>query len=125
MATSTFNSYIKATGGVLDDNTGLYKITAAQLAALKPLVFTIGGTDFPLPANAQIWPRSLNADIGGTANGIYLVAGDAGSLSNATGLIDFEFINGYVFLERFYSVFDTTNNRVGFATTPFTNATTN
>jgi len=125
MATSTFNSYIKATGGVLDDNTGLYKITAAQLAALKPLVFTIGGTDFPLPANGQIWPRSLNADIGGTANGIYLVAGDAGSLSNATGLIDFEFINGYVFLERFYSVFDTTNNRVGFATTPFTNATTN
>ena len=32
----------------------------------------------------------------------------------------FDFIDGYVFLERFYSVFDTTNSRVGFATTSFT-----
>jgi cathepsin E len=36
-----------------------------------------------------------------------------------------DFINGQTFLERFYSVFDTTNKRVGFATTPFTTATTN
>jgi cathepsin E len=37
----------------------------------------------------------------------------------------FDFVNGYTFLERFYSVFDTANRRVGFATTPFTHATTN
>lgn len=37
----------------------------------------------------------------------------------------FDFINGYAFLERFYSIYDTTNKRVGFATTQFTDATSN
>ena len=36
-----------------------------------------------------------------------------------------DFINGFSFLERYLSVFDTTNNQVGFAPTQFTNATTN
>jgi len=34
-------------------------------------------------------------------------------------------LDGFVFLQRFYSVYDTTNNRVGLATTEFTQATTN
>lgn len=48
-------------------------------------------------------------------------------LSFKIGLIEpgLNFINGYVFLERFYSVFDTTNQRVGFATTPNTISTAN
>ena len=37
----------------------------------------------------------------------------------------FDFINGYTFLERYYSVFDTTNNRVGFASTSETFSTIN
>jgi hypothetical protein len=37
----------------------------------------------------------------------------------------FDFINGYTFLERFYSVFDTSHARVGFASTAHTFATTN
>lgn len=36
-----------------------------------------------------------------------------------------DFINGYTFLERFYSVYDTTNKRVGLATTANTKAMTN
>lgn len=35
------------------------------------------------------------------------------------------FLDGFVFLQRFYSVFDTTNSQVGLATTDFTQATTN
>ncbi|KAJ4486699.1 family A1 protease [Lentinula edodes] len=115
-----FNKYIGATGATLDNATGLYKITTAQYNALENLVFTIGGTEFSLTPNAQIWPRSLNTAIGGSASSIYLVVADLGAIG--TG---FDFINGYVFLERFYSVFDTTNSRVGFATTSFTTATTN
>ena len=65
--------------------------------------------------------RALNTAIGGNANSIYLIVGDIGTRSGE-GL---DFINGQVFLERFYSVFDTTNSRVGFANTPFTNANTN
>jgi hypothetical protein len=34
-------------------------------------------------------------------------------------------LDGFVFLQRFYSVYDTTNSRVGLATTQFTQATTN
>lgn len=76
---------------------------------------------YELTANAQLWPRSLNTLIGGTAIQVYLIVNDLGSPSGE-GL---DFINGYGFLERFYTVFDTANKRVGFATTPFTAATTN
>ena len=41
------------------------------------------------------------------------------------GASPLNFILGYTFLERFYSVFDTTHSAVGFATTAYTNATTN
>ncbi|KAH9046277.1 aspartic peptidase A1 [Lactarius hengduanensis] len=107
------NRYQTATGGVNDAATGLLRITSAQFNSLQSLFFTTGGRTFELTANAQIWPRALNTFIG--------VVNDIGSPSGE----GFDFINGYVFLERFYSVFDTANKRVGFATTSFTTATTN
>lgn len=73
-------------------------------------------TDFRLIPDAQIWPRALNADIGGTADAIYMIVGDLGAFSGS-GL---DFINGFAFLERFYSVFDSGNKRVGIATTAVT-----
>ncbi|KAI9450023.1 aspartic peptidase A1 [Lactarius psammicola] len=96
IATDAFNLYKSATGAVNDASTGLLRITSTQFS--KP----------------PIWPRTLNTFIGGTSGSIYLVVNDIGTPSGS-GL---DFINGYTFLERFYSVFDTTNNRVGFATTP-------
>ncbi|KAF8264805.1 aspartic peptidase A1 [Lactarius quietus] len=121
IATDAFNRYQSVTGAVFDKGTGLLKISSAQYSDLQPLVFTAGGTSFELTANAQIWPRSLNSMIGGTSSDIYLVVTDLGSHSGS-GL---DFINGYTFLERFYSVFDTASGSVGLATTPFTTATTN
>lgn len=120
LTTNSFNAYIRATGGVLDNNVGLFRITQAQFNALQNLNFNIGGTTFSLTPNAQIFPRALNTLIGGSASDIFLIAGDLGAEEAG-----FDFVNGYVFLERFYSVFDTGNNRIGFATTPFTTATTN
>jgi cathepsin E len=99
----------------------MLRITPAQFANLKPLFFTTGGRTFELTPNAQIWPRALNALIGGAADSIYLVVNDIGT-PTGKGL---DFINGYAFLERFYSVFDTGKHRVGLATTPFTKATCN
>ncbi|KAJ3503190.1 hypothetical protein NLJ89_g8548 [Agrocybe chaxingu] len=121
IATDAFNRYRSATGAVVDNTVGLFRITTAQFARLQSLFFTAGGRSFELTANAQIWPRSLNTAIGGTTNNVYLIVNDLGT-NSGEGL---DFINGYTFLERFYSVFDTSNNRVGFATTPFTTATTN
>ncbi|KIJ40036.1 hypothetical protein M422DRAFT_257104 [Sphaerobolus stellatus SS14] len=121
LASNAITAYQKANGAVLDNTTGLLRLTTAQFANLQSLFFTIGGTTFELTANAQAWPRNLNADIGGTANNVYLIVGSIGTPSGE-GL---DFINGQTFLERFYSVFDTANKRVGLATTPFTTATTN
>ncbi|KAI9441945.1 aspartic peptidase A1 [Lactarius psammicola] len=115
------NRYKAATGAVNDASTGLLRITSAQFANLQSLFFIIGGTAFEFTANAQIWPRSLNTFIGGTAGSIYLVVNDIGTPSGS-GL---DFINGYTFLERFYTVYDATNHRIGIATTAFTTATTN
>ncbi|KAK7695039.1 hypothetical protein QCA50_002227 [Cerrena zonata] len=121
IATDALTRYQRATGAVLDNATGLLRLTTAQFASLQSLFFTIGGTTFELTANAQAWPRNLNTAIGGNANSVYLIVGDLGT-PTGEGL---DFINGMTFLERFYSVFDTANRRVGLATTSFTHATTN
>ncbi|KAF9473455.1 aspartic protease [Pholiota conissans] len=121
LATNAFNKYKTATGAVLDNNTGLLKVTAAQFSNLQSLFFVTTQITLELTANAQLWPRSLNADIGGVSSAIYLIVNDLGTPSGE-GL---DFVNGYTFLERFYSVYDTTNFRIGVATTPFTKATTN
>ncbi|KAI0342244.1 acid protease [Trametopsis cervina] len=121
IASDAFARYQTATGGVSDADTGLLSITPAQFAALQNLDFNIGGQTFSLTPNAQIWPRALNTAIGGTADSIYLIVGDIGSNTGA-GL---DFINGYAFLERFYSVFDSGAGTVSFAETAFTGATSN
>jgi hypothetical protein len=116
-----FKRYQHETGAVLDKKTQLLSITPAQFRNLKSLFFTIGGRKFEFTANAQIWPRALNSLIGGKRDSIYLVVGDIGS----TGANSFGCVNGYSFLERHYSVFDTTKRRIGFATTQFTMADIN
>ncbi|KAI8972443.1 acid protease [Trametes punicea] len=121
LAQHALDRYKSATGAVFDDTTGLLRITQEQFANLQSLFFTISGTTFEFTANAQIWPRALNTAIGGDANSVYLIIGDLGT-NSGEGL---DFINGQVWLERFYAVFDSGNSRVGFATTPFTTATTN
>jgi len=120
LATDAFKAYQKATGGVLDSTTGLLTITQQQYDKLENLHFKIGNATFELTPNAQVWPRVQNKVLGGDPNKIYLVVGDLGN-NSGSGL---DFINGFAFLQRFYSVYDTTNNRVGIATTQFTNATT-
>jgi cathepsin E len=116
-----FHRYRDETGAVLDKKTQLLRITPAQYVHLKPLIFTVGNRDFEFPANAQIWPRALNAFIGGDSDHLYLVVSDIGQIA-AQGI---PCICGYSFLERYYTVFDTTKKQVGFATTPFTTADSN
>lgn len=122
IATDAYKKYLVATGATFDSATGLLTITLAEYNNLQNLVFTTpDGVHYTLIPNAQIWPRSLNANIGGTPGSIYLIIGDIGS-NSGQGL---DFINGFAFLQRFYSVYDTGNRRVGLATTPFTTSTAN
>ncbi|KAG2368815.1 hypothetical protein BDR07DRAFT_1477728 [Suillus spraguei] len=121
IATDALAEYQSATGATLDEATDLLVISSARYKTLKNLDFYIGEETYTLTPNAQTWPRSLNSQIGGTSGLMYLVINDIGTPSGQ-GL---DFINGYTFLQRFYSVFDTANSRVGFAKTSFTDAITN
>ncbi|PAV14862.1 acid protease [Pyrrhoderma noxium] len=121
IASDAFSRYRSLTGATEDASTGLLRITTANYANLQSLFFNIGSQSYEFTKNAQTWPRSLNTAIGGSSSAIYLIVADLGS-SSGEGL---DFINGYTFLERYYSVFDTTNNRVGFASTAHTSDTTN
>ncbi|KAI0329987.1 acid protease [Cubamyces sp. BRFM 1775] len=121
IATDALKRYQNATGAVLDNATGLLRLTPAQFSKLQSLFFEINGVTFEFTANAQIWPRALNTEIGGDKNSVYLIVGDIGT-PTGEGL---DFINGQTFLERFYAVFDSANKRVGLAKTKFTTATTN
>ncbi|KAJ4482385.1 putative aspartic protease [Lentinula aciculospora] len=116
-----FQAYQEATGATMDQTTGLLKLTSEQFNNLKSLNFKIGDTIFELTPNAQIWPRALNSVLNGDIDSIYTVFASMGQLSG----VGLDFINGFSWLQRFYSVYDTSNQRVGIANTPNTNAETN
>ena len=78
-------------------------------------------TTFEFIPDAQVWPRALNLAIGGSLLNMYLIIGNLGTIGSE-GL---SFINGFTWLERFYSVYDTAGERVGIANTPYTNQVTN
>ncbi|KAG2070301.1 acid protease [Suillus decipiens] len=121
IATDAYERYRRETGAIYDLATTLLTISEDKYGALHNLHFYIGEQTYSLNPNAQIWPRSLNSRINGEERSIYLVVSDLGPLNGG----DEGFTIGYVFLQRFYIVYDATNARVGFATTAFTDATTN
>lgn len=118
-----YDRYLDVTGAVFDNRTGIPRITPEQFKKLKSLFFEIDGVTYELIPNAQIWPRALNTLLGGEVDSVYLVVSDLGP--EVSGTFKLDFIIGMTVLERFYSVFDTTNERVGLATTRFTYANIN
>ncbi|TCD63444.1 hypothetical protein EIP91_005385 [Steccherinum ochraceum] len=121
LATDALATYQQLTGAVLDENVGLLKITPDQFSNLQSLFFTIGSETYEFTPNAQIWPRALNSAVGGDDSSIYLIVSDIGT-PTGEGM---DFINGMVWLERFYTVYDTLGSRFGVAKTAGTYATTN
>ncbi|PCH37388.1 aspartic peptidase A1 [Wolfiporia cocos MD-104 SS10] len=113
LSSDAFNTYKNLTGATMDQSTQLLRITREQYSQLKSMYFHIGDSTYEFTPNAQLWPRALNTELGGTNDGMYLIVSDLGELSG-NGI---EFINGMSFLERFYTVYDVENSRVGLATT--------
>jgi len=111
-----YNFYVKATGAVLDENTVLLMINLDQYKKLQPLYVKIEDRTYEFNANAQIWPRALNEQIGGNKDLIYLIVNDLGP---GAGM---GFVAGMTFLERFYAVFDSRRHRIGLANTQFTDS---
>jgi len=86
-----------------------------------PSLTFLSQNTYSLAANGQIWPRTLNGSIRGSSNYIYLVIK---KISMNHGYY-FNFVLGYAFLERFYTVYDATSNRIGIAITPWTTVVVN
>ncbi|KAG2352473.1 acid protease [Suillus spraguei] len=120
IAPCVYLEYRTATGANLDAATGLLTITLAQYNNLLDLDFHIGEEIYSLKPNAQIWPRSINQLINGIDGAIYLVVRNLGRHDDGCN-----FLLGYVFLQRFYTVLDKRFSRIGFAKTRFTDAGTN
>ncbi|GBE83524.1 Polyporopepsin [Sparassis crispa] len=101
-------------GSYVDYNyTGLFVIPESSVSSIKPFNFTIGGSVFSLDAAAQLLPKDQNVAWGAVPGVQYGYLGPIGA-NSGEGL---DFIIGQKFMERTYAVFDTTNQRVGFAYT--------
>ncbi|KAN0078452.1 Aspartic peptidase domain containing protein [Tylopilus felleus] len=120
-----FREYKKMTGATLDHTTGMLMITPQQYANLQDLTFNIGGEQFTLIPDAQIWPPSQNnlLPVPGRSDKIYLSVHEL--TEAAAQRVGYHFILGYTFIEHFYTVFDIMNRKVGFAKTRFTHANIN
>ncbi|KAF7981782.1 hypothetical protein HWV62_31865 [Athelia sp. TMB] len=103
---SAYSKFLSASGGKTDSSTGLAKFTTKPTGTFS---FTIGGTTFPLTPAQYLIPTAQYSNFGISGSGYYSWINDGGS----SGV---DFIIGQKFLENYYSVFDTTNSRIGFAT---------
>ncbi|KAF9202350.1 hypothetical protein BGZ49_007479 [Haplosporangium sp. Z 27] len=97
-------------GAKFDKNIGLYTIPSSQVSKLKNITFTIGGNQFTMTPSQYLVPANQLGNFGFPANATYSWISVLGG--SEPGLA---FILGQKFLENFYSVYDTTNKRVGLA----------
>jgi hypothetical protein len=103
--TATYTKFLTASKGKLDNTSGLVKFTTKPTANFT---FVIGGTTFTLTPAQYLVPTAQYANWGISGTGFFAIINDGGSAAPNT-------ILGMTFLEHYYSVFDTTNNRVGLA----------
>ncbi|KAJ1176600.1 hypothetical protein NDU88_001872 [Pleurodeles waltl] len=90
--------------GATQDSNGEYVVSCSNIDSLPTLSFTIGGTSLPLPPSAYILQNNGECSVGIMAT--YLPSQNGQPL----------WILGDVFLRQYYSIYDLTNNQVGFAT---------
>ncbi|XP_040894732.1 gastricsin-like [Toxotes jaculatrix] len=90
--------------GAQQNQYGAYVVDCGQVNNLPTLSFVISGVTFPLPPSAYIMQNGYQCSVG--ISPTYLPSRDGEPL----------WIFGDVFLREYYSVYDRSYNRVGFAT---------
>ncbi|KAM3512168.1 hypothetical protein MY11210_004156 [Beauveria gryllotalpidicola] len=111
--TAAFNAFLTASGGVYDDqNTGLVRYSKKPTS---PFSITLGPTTYNLTPDEYLIPKSQYANLNITDSSHYYAwINDGGNGIGLFGPVPDATI-GQKFLEHYYSVYDTTNSRIGFA----------
>lgn len=104
--TAAYNKFLSATGGKTDSSSGLAVFTTKPTSNFG---ITFGSTTYNLTPAQYLVPTAQYSYYGLTSGKYYAWINNGGSSGVNT-------IIGQKFLENYYSVFDTTNSRIGFAT---------
>lgn len=104
--TTAYNKFLSAAGGRTDSSSGLAVFTTKPTANFG---ITFGSTKYTLTPAQYLVPTAQYSYYGLSSGKYYSWINDGGSSGVNT-------IIGQKFLENYYSVFDTTNSRIGFAT---------
>ncbi|KAL7004103.1 hypothetical protein EMMF5_006369 [Cystobasidiomycetes sp. EMM_F5] len=119
LPTDVYNQYVALTGAYINQDSGLLVIPSANVPEMGNMTMTIAGQDYILTPSAQLMPSEISALFSNGAtpdqSGEYLsIFGESFFDDGNT------FVLGMLFLERFYSVFDSDNGLIGLAETPYT-----
>ncbi|EME45708.1 hypothetical protein DOTSEDRAFT_71414 [Dothistroma septosporum NZE10] len=104
--TSAYNNFLSASGGKTDSSSGLASYTTKPT---RNFAIKFGSTTYTLTPAQYLVPTAQYSAFGLPSGKYYAWVNDGGSSGVNT-------IIGQKFLENYYSVFDTTNSRIGFAT---------
>lgn len=104
--TSAYNKFLSAAGGKTDSSTGLASFSKKPTSNFS---IKFGSTTYTLTPSQYLVPTAQYSNFGLSSSKYYAWINDGGSSGVNT-------IIGQKFLENYYSVFDTTNSRIGFAT---------
>jgi len=104
--TAAYNKFLTATGGKTDASSGLAVFTTKPTSNFG---IKFGTTTYTLTPAQYLVPTAQYAVFGLSSSKFYAWINDGGSSGVNT-------IIGQKFLENYYSVYDTTNSRIGFAT---------
>lgn len=116
LPTPAFQAYATAVNASVDALTGF--LSVPDLSKLESLYFEIGGTTFEFTPNAQRISGAILEEAGIDPSTNLLVIGDG-------GVENLNFVNGFLWLQRYYSVYDSVSGEVGFATNSQTFSTSN
>lgn len=103
---AAYTAFLSAAGGKTDSSSGLAVFTTQPTSNFG---ITFGSTTYTLTPSQYLIPTAQYSNFGLSSGKYYSWISDGG----ASGLTT---IIGQKFLENYYSVFDTTNSRIGFAT---------
>lgn len=104
--TAAYNAFLTAAGGKTDSSSGLAIFTTKPTANFG---ITFGSTTYSLTPAQYLVPTAQYDNFGLSTGKYYAWVNDGGTSGVNT-------IIGQKFLENYFSVYDTTNARIGFAT---------